>query len=348
LQEKKGVSVEILTSRDAPFWRSAFAEYEEMGSIKISRFRNFAGMIPKNCDIIHLHNFNVLPHFWISLTILVKRVLGLGKKRQKSVVTLHGGFTPWYEEFPPIKRVLKKIYHRFWGKFFLNMVVDAIIAVSESEREQLTRCGIKECKIALVPNGVEDAAYQLAYQNSRELEKYRPYLLFLGRIVRRKNLDFTIHCLSHVDGVNLLIAGQIQDKNYYQSLKNLSRRLGIARRVVFAGEVTIEKYKLIDNCLGFVLLSHDETDPIAVKEAIVRGKPVIVSNKAPLLHIVRNYQGGFVVSSEKEFAEAMNALLNKGNVGEGALTYDRQFGEKWKWDNIVGKTTKVYEYVLKS
>ncbi len=343
---KKGIEVEIHTSKNIFSEKNVLESYEIMDGIKVFRHKNFWKFVPEDCDIIHLHNFNIFPHFWIFLKNFTKRLFKM--KAPRLVITLHGGFTPWWKEFSGFGRIIKLIYHKTLGKFFLNHVVDKIIAVSEWEKEQLIREGISNEKIVVIPNGVEELAYTLPKVENSNLEKYKPYLLFIGRISRRKNLDFVIRCLKKINKIKFLIAGSIHEKEYYEYLNNLISELRLQNKILFLGEVDEKfKYVLIDNALSVVLVSHNETEPIIIKEAMVREKPVIASNIDPLKFLIKNGENGFIISDENDFINAVKKLMQNKELVEKIAENNRKLSEKWRWSNIANNILKIYKVVLK-
>ena len=338
---KNNIIVEVLTSRDTLTERNVLKEYEVIDGIKVFRYSAFWRLIPRGYDVIHLHNFNIFPHFFIFLYIFAKRLLK--KSTTRLIITLHGGFTPWWREFNVIARVIKLMYHKTMGRFFLNHVADKIIAVSEWEKRQLINEGINSKKIVLIPNGIEDEAFTLPKQESEKYRKYKPYLLFIGRIEKRKNIDTAIKWLKELKGVNLIIAGSIQDKEYYYYLRRLVANFNLHERVIFLGKVpSEEKYRLIDNALAVILLSHMEAEPITIKEAMARGKPVIVSDIPTFKYLIEDNKNGFIVSNGIEFKKVVKLLMKDNHLIEKIFVANTRKSKEWRWENIVRKIVEVY------
>jgi len=348
---KRNIDVEIHTSKDTLTERGTLEDYEIMDGIKVFRHKDFWRFIPKDDDVdaIHLHNFNIFPHFWIFLKIFIKRLFKI--KTPKLVITLHGGFTPWWKEFSGFGKIIKQVYHKTLGKFFLKRVTDKVIAVSEWERERLIREGINAEKVIVIPNGVEELAYSLPKKESANLKKYTPYILFVGRISRIKNLEFVIRSLRKINNrvrINFLIAGPVQDKEYYKYLNNLISEFKLQDSVIFLGEVYGEsKYKLIDNALAVVLVSHFETEPLIVKEVMVRGKPVIVSNITPLRYLIKDGENGFIVANEEKFVNTIITLLNNKNLTAKISENNRIKAQGWRWGHMCDKILKLYQDEIK-
>lgn len=338
---KKGIEVVIHASKDTLTKSNVLKELEIIDGIKVYRHKNFWRFISKNYDIIHLHNFNIFPHFLIFLTIFTKRLFKM--ETPKLIITPHGGFTPWWSGFSTFAKIVKLAYHKTLGKLFINYIVDKIIAVGELEKEQLIKEGIKSEKIVVIPNGVEEEAYTLSKSENPKLAEFKPYLLFISRISQRKNLEFIIKCMKAIEGIKLLIAGPVHEINYYNYLKKLISRLNLQDKVFFVGEVNTKlKYSLIDNALAIVLISKQETEPIVVKEAMARGKPVIVSDIPPMRYLIKNGENGFIISNEKEFINVVKELVENAKLVRQISENNKKISKKWRWCTIVAQIIEAY------
>jgi glycosyltransferase involved in cell wall biosynthesis len=125
-------------------------------------------------------------------------------------------------------------------------------------------------------------------------------------------------------------------------------KLKLGKRVHFIGEVKEEKkYALIDNSLAVVLTSHYETDPIVLKEAMARGKPVIVSNNPPFPYLIKHLRNGFVVSNEKELARAVSILMRNKALRNRIEINNKEKAKIWRWSIVGNKVLELYISLLK-
>jgi len=252
---------------------------------------------------------------------------------------------PWWKGFSIHVRITKQVYHKTIGRFFLNHVADKVVVLNEWEKEQLVKEGTMKKKIVIVPNGVDELAYTLPKRRGKYV-KYEPYLLFIGRITKRKNIDLVVKYLKSLNDVNFIIAGSIQDREYYQYLKKFVLDLGLERRVFFLGEVSDkEKYELIDDALALVLLSCNEAEPIVIKESMTRGKPVIVSNIDVFKYLVKNNKNGFVISNQKDFERAVKVLLTDNALRLQISKLNKRKATSWRWEFIAETVSKMYQEV---
>jgi glycosyltransferase involved in cell wall biosynthesis len=209
-------------------------------------------------------------------------------------------------------------------------------------------------KFAVIPFGVEIDCFRLRDGEDTEVEAVRRKLggsiiLFVGAARYYKGLDVLLRAMTAVKG-NLVIAGRdTQDP----SLKRTAADLDIADRVLFCGEVSPERLRILLNAADiFVLPSIDrcETFGIGQLEAMACSKPVVSTDLPTGVRSVnRHDQTGLVVppGAPDELAGALNLLLSdpflRSKFGSAArLLVEREFGV----DRMVSRTIEVYREVL--
>ncbi|AGT34255.1 hypothetical protein OCC_13855 [Thermococcus litoralis DSM 5473] len=195
---------------------------------------------------------------------------------------------------------------------------------------------------------MEDDAYKLPRFNLDDnIGKYHPYILFIGRISPVKNIEEIIKYVSKLKEVNLIIAGPIQDKVYFNRLHAISRQLNVDGRIKYIGEVLGEhKYKLIDNSIAVILLSKQEADPIVVKEAITRGKPVLINKLLQLSFFKKSMECIFVINDVSTFRKLLIDILTNQKKYLKSGHRCRIKAKEWKWETVAKRTFKVYKTSL--
>lgn len=249
---------------------------------------------------IYLNNFDISLTFFLYMRAFFSRLRGA---RLTIWLVPHGGYTPYWELFPLPRRLIKRMYHRTLGRYFINHLTCGVSALNNWEKDQLIKAGINDKLITIRTNGVEDLAYDLPTQNLGDHElawlNGQRYVLMLCRVSREKNIDGVVEAISALQELHLVIGGSIQDKAYYDELKAIISEKGLDGRVHFVGYVSGgKKYALIDGAKAVALTSLYECDPIVVKEALVRGRSIIASAVGPLPSIVAEGENGFLVDPE--------------------------------------------------
>ncbi|MGQ4834506.1 MAG: glycosyltransferase family 4 protein [Candidatus Asgardarchaeia archaeon] len=325
-----------------------YNEYKITENIRTHYFKSYfelVNAINNNESIIYLNNF----HLGLTLLIFIKSFLMkiIGKK-MKIILVPHGGYTPCWEMYPPFTRSIKRLYHKTIGRYFINRFVEMVIALNDWERKQLIKNGIKTEKIVVIPNGIEHEAfknYKAIYATiPKNILPKRKYLIMVCRISKEKNIHNVIKAIKHFDKLDLIIGGYAFDKKYFLYLKRLIKKLKLEDRVLFVGFVRPPiKYYLIDNSEAFILTSLFELDPLAVKEAMARGKIVIVSNKGALPSLVRDGVNGFVVSpDEMSIVEGIKKAISLDEASKKLIREKNiETSKKYKWDNIFKKINYV-------
>ncbi len=200
-----------------------------------------------------------------------------------------------------------------------------------------------------------------------------PLLLFAGRLVTFKGIDYLLDALVQLNGrletgdsrlatrqppasrlqppasgVHLLLIG---DGPHQASLKRRTAALGLSDRVTFAGmqpHAELPRYYAIAD--AFVVPSTDhETFSIASCEAMSCQRPVIGTRVGGLPEVVRDGETGYLVppGDAAALAERIGALLDDsaGRIRMGAA------GRAWTlemftWDRVIARMIACYEQVL--
>lgn len=169
--------------------------------------------------------------------------------------------------------------------------------------------------------------------------KSKDYLIFFGRIHHDKGTKEAIKIALKV-GMKLILAGIIQDKNYFK--RNIEPFLdnNLIKYVGVAGP------KKRDELLGgaYALLNPiniPEAFGLSVVEAMACGTPVISFNKGSMSEVIVNGKTGFLVNSIEEAIKA----LKKIDIIDRAECR-RWVEKKFTVERMVNDYIKVYESIL--
>jgi glycosyltransferase involved in cell wall biosynthesis len=289
--------------------------------------------------VLHLHCAHAL---WPEMVMVCARL-----RRQRYIVHFHldvdgSGSLGWL--LPAYKK------HVF-GRVLRGAA--AVIALTGSQADFLREnYGLREERIFVVPNGIEERYFMGAERTRDEPEPRREEtprraqpellrLLFVGRLDAQKNVARLLDAMSLVrQPVRLRLVG---DGELRADLEAQARRLRL--EVEFAGRrlgaELLAEYRDAD---AFVLPSDKEGMPLAALEAMAAGLPVVatdVPGNADLLQ-------GVGVLAEPEpaaLAAAIDAIAAdpalRGKIAERCAEAARQYS----WDAVVSRIEDVYSEV---
>ncbi len=286
-------------------------------------------------EIVHLH----FPNPMGDLTHL------LGTADVPLVVTYHADIIKQKAFLPFYRPVLNLLF---------NKARKIIFSASENIASSLVPPACR-FKCTVIPFGVDPEAFVPRDPEKTEIEALRgkcggSLILFVGVARYYKGIEILLQAMVRVRGC-LILAGRDTQSI---ALQNKARDLGVYEKVLFCGEVSESRRRILLNAADiFVLPSIDrcETFGIGQLEAMACSKPVVSTDLATGVRSV-NQHGvtGFVVSAgdPHALAEVLNLLLSNAELraqfgGNARRRVDLQFGA----DRMVQKTKEVYLEVLR-
>lgn len=156
---------------------------------------------------------------------------------------------------------------------------DMTIAVSQAVRDRLTRLGLEERKLTVIPNGIDlgrvafDVAEGRRVRAEFGISGDTCVIGVLGRLDANKRFGLVIEAAAPLlrSGVRLLVVG---DGNERARLEGMAARCGVADHVVFAGERD-DVGAVLSAMNLLVSSSREETFGLSVIEALANGLPVL-------------------------------------------------------------------------
>lgn len=182
--------------------------------------------------------------------------------------------------------------------------VDLFIAPSAYMKSVCVDFGIREDRIAVVPNFVEPAEFP---EGGR-----KDYVLFLGRLSEEKGLSVLIDAYREPDGKpKLKIVG---DGPEAEKCREETAASGLEERIEFTGALYGEALgQAIAGAKALIVPSvWPENLPYVVLEAFQAGKPVIASKLGGLEEMIRDGQNGFLFEpgNPRELSRAIARLAS--------------------------------------
>lgn len=168
-----------------------------------------------------------------------------------------------------------------WSDRIGCQVADAVICTSESVRQEAVYFyGADPRKLRVVPNGVNTNLFSPRGPTAREQYAAAPddrVVLFVGGLSPRKRPDLLMEALHRLPSAwKLLIVGRGPME---EELRRLAKRLGMTKRVRFAGYVPYPILPAVYRAADVVALpSEYEGCPKVVLEALACGVPVVTTS----------------------------------------------------------------------
>lgn len=268
------------------------------------------------------------------------------------IVTLHDILHEVYPEFyPKMLKTLMSLTYPISAKR-----AAFVLTVSHFSKKEIIRLyNIPEEKIEVTPDAVSSE-----FRIIEDREKIRQvaikykirgnYILFLGRIEPRKNLQALIeayHVLKTQYKIRhqLVVAG-MQDPLFKDFCNNLIMR-EMSTGILFTGGVPQEDLPyLINGADLFAYPSFAEGFGLPVLEAMSCGTPVVASNTTSLPEVT----GGAAVlidpNNIRELAEALNGVLNNSELRNEMREKGLDQARRFSWDKTAEKTLRIYEKIF--
>ena len=197
---------------------------------------------------------------------------------------------------------------------------DQIIAPTDKVKEALTNYGVED-KIQVVPTGIKLTKFKKENYQEQEVIKLKeslgidnndPVVLYIGRLAEEKSIDVIIEqfpkVLEQLPEAKFLVVGDGPSRD---KLEQLSRKLGIAESVVFAGEQPWEEigkyYQLGDT---FVSASTTETQGLTFVEAMAAEVPVVAKYDKNLENMIQDEVNGRVFKEDNELPALLVETLS--------------------------------------
>lgn len=287
-------------------------------------------------DIVHIHEHR---H---SLAIATHRYAK--RNNVPYVLQAHGSVLPFFQ-----KEKMKEVFDKLWG---FDVLHDAarVFALTEVEKEQYLKMGIKRENIEIVPLGINLEEYSNLpskgnFKSKSNIDENDKLILFLGRIHEIKGLDLLIKSFSQIsdDNVKLAIVGG--DYGFKGQLEKLITEHDLKDKVLFPGILTgRDKIEALIDCDIFVMPSRYESFTTSGLEAMACSKPLILTKNNHIQTWVRDNVGLICEFSESDLTKCMEQLLNDDELCKRFGKSGRELVEnKYNWDKVSHEIEKIYD-----
>ena len=171
------------------------------------------------------------------------------------------------------------------------------------------------------------------------LEAEGEYLLFFGRIHPDKGVQEAIQVAQRV-GIKLLIAGIIQDQDYFAA--RLEPYVD-GKNVESLGSVgPDQRADVLGHALALLhLISFDEPFGLSLIESMACGTPVIAFDRGSMPEIIRHGETGYIV---EDIEHAVNAVASVQSIDRSACRKDVE--QRFSHTRMARDYVDVYEKIL--
>src|SRR3989344_530972 len=286
----------------------------------------------READIVHLHS----PFPLGEASLLLAHLRG-----KKVIVTYHSDIVRQKAILPFYGPLLKRVLSR----------ADAIVVTSPNLRDSSPFLRHVKEKCRVIPLGIDIAAFQerraipVTFPNPQR----KKIVLFVGRLVYYKGLEYLLCAMQKVDALLLIVGeGPLKEK-----LQNQATTLGVAEKAVFLGRISDEELK---NCYEisdvFVLPSVERTEAFGLVqlEAMLAGLPVgntSLSTGVPFVSV--HGETGLTVPPRDASALAgvLQKILQNPTLAENFGRKSRErVREMFSEKEMIQKIQKLYQEVL--
>lgn len=306
-------------------------------SSRINRFKILLKLISLiykyKIEIIHAHNWDADCYAFLAAFF----------KQVKVVVTLHSrSYFKWVNSHK------WKYEQLFFARCTYFVCVSKIIA---DEFKQ--KCNVSKSKVAVVYNCPQDKFFELP--NSEKAVKIRAefhikdneFLLgSVGNFTKFKGIIYLLKALAElkISTLKLLLVGA-DVANLKPDYDRFINDHKIAGQVIFAGfrqDIT----DILDAIDLFVFPSTEEADPIALSEAMARGKPVIATKIGGIPEKVEDKKNGILIDPEnpEQIKMAIEFCLNnKDKTGQMGQSARKLMQDKFSFKTMIKGYEELYE-----
>ncbi|NMD71852.1 glycosyltransferase family 4 protein [Bacillus sp. DNRA2] len=233
---------------------------------------------------------------------------------------------------------------------------DQIIVCSEFMKDALLQqFSAKEDRLSVIANGIDPDSAEIneltILSKNIPLNSNKRLIFSIGRLVKEKGFDVLIEAapelLKQYPDLYFIIAGKGPMENEYQ---RLIRDRGLENIVFLIGYVDDSNRNLLFNqCEIAIFPSLYEPFGIVTLEAMIFGKPTIVSNTGGLKGIIDHGNTGLLMnpgdkrSLVKQVQEILDNPPKAKQLGENGKKIVQQL---FSWKRIGLETKRVYEETI--
>jgi len=314
-----------------------------------------------DADVVHCHTWYA--HF---AGIIAKLCYGI-----PLVITTHSlePLRPWKRE-----QLGRGYDASSWVEKTAIEMADALIAVSEETKvDVLKYFNVDEDKVKVIYNGIKLDEYVVTEETSTldkfNIDKSKPYVLFVGRITRQKGIIHLVNAIKYIDPDTqiILCAGAPDTPEIAKEMEDSVNEVKKTRKNVIWIDEMLPKEEIIQ------LYSHADVfccpsiyEPFGIIniEAMACKTAVVASAVGGIKEVVVDGETGILVPVEqqkvapfeptdpdkfaRDLADGVNKVINNKDLRESmAIKGRKRVEEHFDWIAIAKQVEELYKSLIK-
>jgi len=288
-------------------------------------------------DIVHIHDSSIL-------TLLL--LWFLPQKKRRVIVTVHGvNYIEMWKIFKHVKTAGNFIRFIFYSliEWLVILSANQIIVDTPYVANRLSKIRKKEYYV--IPQGIDKSYFELEDQCKPD------HILSVGSITQRKGHEYSILSIAELKKefptIRLQIIGIIspQDKDYYSYLLRLIKENDLEKHVFINTALPVEQLKkALSECYLFILHSFEESQGIALCEAMAVGKPIVATKIGGIPYVVEENLNSRLNSygDVEAFSKNIRDLLRDVSLRNRMGMESKKLSYRYHWETIVISVLNVY------
>lgn len=325
-----------------------FANYTNHNQGAIRRVKDIMDIVCSlSPEVVHIHGTGLICY-------LLYRAFQ--KRGIKLMLTVHGLLH--VEKTNALKRKfsLKNLYQYVVQSFIefsiLNRAKQIIVDtgyVAEQIRQYYHKHRI--CQLSnmyVIPQGINEHFLSLKCDCDSQV------ILSVGSISRRKGhmlllKAFDLVC-KQVPNAKLVIAGVLTELDYYNELQGYINQASSKANICLLVNLSQEElYELYKKAHVFALHSQEESQGIALVEAMATGLPIVSTKVGGISYVIEDKETGLLTEygDIEGFAHNMITLLNNRELCVKMSYFAVREARRYIWRNIADEVARLYGEILR-
>jgi len=229
-----------------------------------------------------------------------------------------------------------------------------VVPTEVVRREVLQRFGMDERRVVAIPRGVDHQQFCPADSGDRPPEVLRrldirgPYMLYVGAIEPRRNLEVVLRALARLRAggladVAFVMTGGVRSNAYARALADLAANLGLTGSVVQTGYVDdADLVGLLRHARLVVAPSWGEGFNMPPLEAMACGTPVVCSDIEVHRELLAGSACFFDAASDERLAEVMDRLWSDSAERARLRKIGLERASVFTWEKTACQTAAMY------